>query len=65
MSTKQYVRDGDWFRWYTEEFGCISEQHNQLFDGKREINPEWEVLEENIGRVYVVKPEKIKEKDEN
>lgn len=62
---KQYVKDGDWFRKYNEDLGSVTYRHLELSDGKIEINPEWEILEETLGRVYVVKPEKIKEKDEN
>lgn len=62
---KKYVKDGDYLRYYTndDESGVWTIQYNYLFDGKLEIDPEWEVLEETIGRVYVVKPKKIK--DEN
>jgi hypothetical protein len=58
MEAKQYVRDGDWFRYYYENIGTITEQHSELFNGKQEINTDWEVKEELIGRVYVVKPKK-------
>ncbi len=64
MEAKQYVKDGDWFRYYYEDIGQITEQHSELFNGKQEINPEWEVLQENIGTVYIVKPKKFQEKDE-
>ena len=36
---KGYVRDGDWFRYYYENIGTITEQHSELFNGKQEINP--------------------------
>ena len=58
LDTKKYVKDGDFFRYYYEDLGCITEQHSELFDGKQEINPDWEVLQEKMGTVYVVKPKK-------
>ena len=52
---KYYVKDGDWFRLRTEEEGTFTYQHLELFDGKIEINPEWKVSNEEIGKVYIIK----------
>ncbi len=58
LDTKQYLKDGDWFRYYYEDIGTITEQHSELFHGKQEINPEWKVITEEIGTVYIIKPKK-------
>lgn len=63
---KNYVRNGDYLRYYNNNDGngVWTIQFHEDFDGKYEVDDNWEVLEETIGRVYVVKPEKIKDENE-
>jgi hypothetical protein len=54
---KQYVKDGEWFRSDTNA-GTLTWQYSELMDGKIEIDPSWEISDEELGRVYIIKPEK-------
>lgn len=59
MEAKQYVKDGEWFRLYSDDIGTCTSQHSELFDGKIEIHPDWEISDEEIGRVYIINKKKI------
>jgi hypothetical protein len=58
VGNKVYVKDGTWLKYYQEDGTAYIIQHMEFWDGKIEFNPEWKILEEKIGTVYVVKPKK-------
>lgn len=65
LDTKVYIKDGTWLRYYEPDGQIWTVGHNELFDGKIEFNPDWEVIEEDMGTVYVVKPKKIIKNETN
>jgi len=55
----KYLPDGAWLRYYEEDGQTWTVQHCEAFDGKLKLNPEWEIVEDEIGKVYIVKPKQI------
>lgn len=58
VDTKEYVKDGTWLRYYESDGNVWTIGHHTLFDGKIELNPEWKIVKEEMGKVYIVKPKK-------